>query len=135
MEFYTQEDLFDRIYEKLNNTSDKHKLILKPPKVAYENRRTKVAGMIEISKALNRDINNILSFYKEELGKQITITGDNCFTIVGRYNEKHITTVLMSYINRYVKCKQCKSTNTLLEKYNRINKLKCLKCGSNESII
>lgn len=87
-----------------------------------------------------------------ELGTSGSVDGNNRLIIKGRFQQKQIESVLRRYISRlfcplldmivrlmgqldeYVICKNCKSSDTLLTRENRLMFVTCESCKSKRSV-
>ena len=138
---YTYEFLYERICNliKKNNPSvtEKTKISLKAPDVR------KVTGIKcvwvnfnDTCVSLNREREHFLNFILTELGTEGSIGGDYQLNLKGRYNNKHVESLLKKYVQEYVTCKNCNSPNTTLRKDNsaRIQILHCNNCNSDKTV-
>ena len=138
---YTYDFLYERICNliKKNNPSvtEKTKISLKAPDVR------KVSGIKcvwvnfnDTCISLNREKEHFLNFILMELGTEGSIGGDYQLNLKGRYNNKHIESLLKKYVQEYVTCKNCNSPNTILIKDNsaRIQILRCNNCNSERTV-
>ena len=138
---YSYDFLYDRICNliKKNNPSvtEKTKISLKAPDVK------KVTGVKcvwvnfnDTCSSLNREREHFLNFILTELGTEGSIGGDFQLYLKGRYNNKHVESLLKKYVQEYVTCKICNSPNTILRKDNsaRIQILHCNNCNSDKTV-
>jgi translation initiation factor 2 subunit 2 len=138
---YDYDFLYERICNliKKNNPSvtEKTKISLKAPDVR------KVTGIKcvwvnfnDTCISLNREKEHFLNFILMELGTDGSIGGDYQLNLKGRYNNKHIESLLKKYVQEYVTCKNCNSPNTILIKDNsaRIQILRCNNCNSERTV-
>jgi translation initiation factor 2 subunit 2 len=89
----------------------------------------------EVCSGLNRSTEHLYQFILAELGVQGSLGAENQFLLKGRYNNKHIESVLKKYVIEYIQC-NCKSSNTILKKDNsaRLQLLVCNSCGSQRAV-
>jgi translation initiation factor 2 subunit 2 len=137
MELYKLENLIDRLYDNLDkkNISKSNKgLILQQPIVNYANRKTSFINFSLICESLKRNILDIKKYFEEEMCIKSTINSNGVLLIEGRFRSKNIEKVLGNYLNVYVFCKECRSSNTILFKQDRVLFIKCNKCKSEKAI-
>ncbi|VDP21550.1 unnamed protein product [Soboliphyme baturini] len=116
-------------------TGEKKKFIMRPPQVLrVGTKKTAFANFAEICKSLKRTPKHLLAFLLAELGTSGSIDGNDQLIIKGRFQQKHIESVLRKYIKEYVTCHTCKSADTVLQKDTRLFFLQCETCGSRCSV-
>lgn len=114
---------------------EKHKTILKPPQVLREGtKKTVFVNFTELSKAMHRAPEHVITFLLAELGTSGNLDGQQRLVVKGRFLPKVFEGILRRYINEYVICNMCKSADTLLHKENRLHILRCQACGANRSV-
>lgn len=80
---------------------------------------------------LNRPLTHFVDFIISELCiKRWSLDASNKLILQGRFQQNHFEKIIIQYIQQFVKCKSCKSTDTILFKENRINFIQCNKCNS-----
>lgn len=86
--------------------------------------------------ALNRKHEHLMSFVATELGVEATLGPENNMILQGKFQGKHIQRLYRKYLEQYVRCLNCKSMNTKLEKDpgTRLVMLECEQCGSTKSV-
>jgi translation initiation factor 2 subunit 2 len=86
--------------------------------------------------SLNRPQDHLFQFILSELGVEGSLGGESQFLLKGRYNNKHIETLLKKYVIDYVQCNNCKSSQTILKRDNsaRIQVMSCNSCGSERTV-
>lgn len=135
MEIYSDSYLIDKLYSELDAIGNNSKKIaIDKPDVSSANKRTFLKNFRGICTKLNRDEEDIRSFFEKELKTQITINQDGALVITGMYKQNGIMTILTNYIKEYVMCKQCSSCDTNLVKDKKILFLNCNKCLSKHAI-
>jgi translation initiation factor 2 subunit 2 len=94
------------------------------------------SNFTDICTVLNRPTEHLFQFFLAELGTEGSLAGEGQFILKGRYNNKHIESVLVRYIHDYLQCMNCKSTNTQLKKDNsaRLQVLACNNCGAERTV-
>lgn len=93
-------------------------------------------NFLEVCTALNRATEHLFQFVLAELGTEGSVNADNQLMIKGRYNNKHIESLLKKYVHQYVQCSNCKSSNTTLRKdiTSRLQVMFCNSCKSEKSV-
>jgi len=138
---YLYDELLNRVFNIMREknpdatTGEKKKFKLSPPQVARAgSKKTAFANFAEICKQLKRAPKHLLTFLLAELGTSGSVDGNNCLIIKGRFQQKHIESVLRKYIKEYVTCHTCHSAETELQKDTRLFFLQCSTCGSRCSV-
>jgi translation initiation factor 2 subunit 2 len=138
---YSYEDLLTRVFNIMREknpdvaTGEKKKFKLSPPQVGRAgSKKTAFANFPEICKQLKRTPKHLLAFLLAELGTSGSVDGNNQLIIKGRFQQKHIESVLRKYIKEYVTCHTCHSAETELQKDTRLFFLQCSTCGSRCSV-
>jgi translation initiation factor 2 subunit 2 len=90
----------------------------------------------DVCNSLARPTDHLYQFILAELGVEGNLGGESQFLLKGRYNTKHIESLLKKYVHDYVQCANCKSSNTTLKRDNsaRLQMLSCLACGSEKTV-
>lgn len=132
---YTYDILIDRIFQQCNQSDENKKYIINPPIVRREGtKKTIWENFPEICKTMKRDPNHVLSFTATELGCGGSLDMNGKCVIRGRFQQKHIESILKKYIHEYVKCHTCKKPETRLVREDRLLFLCCNKCNSRKSV-
>ncbi|CAD6591578.1 MAG: hypothetical protein TREMPRED_000138 [Tremellales sp. Tagirdzhanova-0007] len=114
---------------------EKRRYTIVPPQVAREGtKKTLFANITDICRRMHRQPEHVIQFLYSELGTQGSVDGSQRLVMKGRYTQKQIENVLRKYIVEYVTCKICKSSDTLLDKENRLYFITCEACGSRRSV-
>ncbi|OIR57290.1 MAG: translation initiation factor eIF2 subunit beta [Amphiamblys sp. WSBS2006] len=130
----------ERIFDTLrrNNqekTDKKEKIIMACPKIERDGaKKTAFVNIVEISKRMRRQTDHLVAYLLSELGTTGTIDGSQRLIIKGIFREEQIMFILKKYIKEYVRCKNCKSSDTQLEKENRLFFVKCISCGASQTV-
>jgi len=137
---YSYDDLLTRFYAHLRQLNpdlagDKKRTKLAPPQVAREGtKKTVFANFMQLAESMHRDHSHLLAFILAELGTFGSTDGNDRLILKGRFQPKGIETVLRRYMNEYVVCSACKSTDTQLTKDARLSFLNCKNCGASRSV-
>jgi len=137
---FNYEMLLTRIYNilKANNPalSEKTKLVIKPPQIVKATgKRTFWVNFVEICNQMKRTPEHVLAFVTAELGAEGSINEEKML-LKDKFNTKQIESLLKKYINEYVICSLCKTSNTVLIKDSntRLYILKCESCQSTRTV-
>lgn len=137
---YHYEELLGRIFGILraNNpelAGEKTKTILKPPQVLREGtKKTVFVNFTELCKTMHRQGEHVMGYLNAELGTSGSLDGQERLIMKGRFTPKVFEGVLRRYVNEYVICNMCKSTDTLLNREQRLFMLRCQSCGASRSV-
>ncbi|KRX05674.1 Translation initiation factor IF2/IF5, zinc-binding [Pseudocohnilembus persalinus] len=127
--------LLDRIVNNLRQNNpdlgEKTKLSLKPPQVQRVGRKVQWTNFGETCKKMNRDKMHVQQFIQNETGKECIISSDELL-IKQNLTQNGIQQLIKKYIQEYVKCSLCSSTNTALQKdtNTRLYMIQCQNCKS-----
>ena len=117
--------------------SENRKFAISMPQVGpLGTRKTMWANFKEIVDSVKRKFDHVKSFVEAELGVETNLNEKFQLTLKGRFSSAQIKSILKNYLKEYVKCKNCKSYNTELEKDATIRSfiLKCKACGASNSV-
>uniref|UniRef100_A0A915IEP0 Eukaryotic translation initiation factor 2 subunit 2 n=1 Tax=Romanomermis culicivorax TaxID=13658 RepID=A0A915IEP0_ROMCU len=138
---FSYDELLERVYNIMREKNpaldfgEKRKFVIQPPQVSrIGSKKTAFLNFVDICKLLKRTPKHLLSFLLAELGTSGSIDGNNQLIIKGKFQPKHVESVLRKYIKEYVTCHTCKSADTKLEKDTRLFFLQCETCGSRCSV-
>ncbi|KAJ5073252.1 eukaryotic translation initiation factor 2 subunit beta [Anaeramoeba ignava] len=138
---YTYDDLLSRIFSKLKENhprflGESRQFVMPPPDVGkLGGKKVVLFNALELCNIMRRPPEHVLSFFFAELGTTGSIDGDGRFIIKGRYQAKHIESVLRSYINQYVRCSVCGRYQTSLVHNNRLYFIKCDSCEAQKTVV
>ena len=137
---YSYDFLLDRIYKILksqnpNFGSDQSKQIkMPPPSVESKGKKTFIANFKAICDAMKRDPEHVKQYICSEQNANGTINAEGALTLATRLNQTSIEKHIFSYIKTYLRCPVCGSTNTVLEKRDRLLFLHCNDCTSSRTV-
>ncbi len=98
-----------------------------------EGNKTVIKNFIDIADAINRDPNHLLKYLLKTLGTAGVIDGRRAI-LQGVFDEEDINREIVSYVESYVLCRECRRPDTKLIKEGRITLLKCEACGAQQSV-
>lgn len=135
-DYETMLDNFD-FKKKIKNTIMNYRSVI----ISRKARRIIVENMYEILSDLH-DLhcpnfnykNNFIKFFENEINKSCRFNGENHFIMSGKFKTAQIQNLIDKYVKKYVLCPICNSENTILVKENKLIKIKCNKCTSENSI-
>jgi translation initiation factor 2 subunit 2 len=115
----------------------KTKVSISLPQVGPLGSRKSVwANFEEIINSIERKLEHAQTYVGTELGTEVNLNEKNQLVMKGRFTPKQIQAILKNYLKDYVKCKNCKSYKTELERdaSARVYILKCKACGASNSV-
>lgn len=132
--YYPYEFLLKRITDKTNFKIN-NKIKINPPKIyKFGGKKIIYENYSETCEKIGRSKEHIMSFFLTELMCSCSIDQKNRLVISGIFDRTKIESLLIKYVNQYVKCNQCKSANTMMTKENKIEYLKCMDCCAKHSL-
>ncbi|KAI3409951.1 hypothetical protein GPALN_006321 [Globodera pallida] len=135
---YNYDEMLDMVFSIMREknpemvSGKKKTFVMKPPEVQRAgSKKTAFTNFTEICRLLKRDPKHVLQFLMAELGTTGSIDGNQCLIVKGKFQQKHFENVLRGYINEYVRCHTCRSSDTELTKdVSRLFFIQCKRCGS-----
>lgn len=135
---YSYDELLKRIRSLLDKTSSDVEMAIKlpPPKLMLKGtRRVCIMNFDKICSALRRPADHVMYFMQVEFGTQVSIDEETKTVIIkGKISQRMVEMALSRYAKEYVLCKQCKSSDTVLEKENRLFFISCQHCKARVSV-
>eukprot|EP00727_Mastigamoeba_balamuthi_P014511 m51a1_g9685 hypothetical protein (290) ;mRNA; f:1306439-1307675 len=136
---YSYEDLCGRIFEILRTNNPEFGersavFVMKPPQIGREGKKTIWFNFADMCRLMNRKLDHVMQFAFAELGTNGSLDGNNRLVIRGRFQHKHIETIVRKYIKEYVTCNTCNTASTVLKKENRLTFVVCTACNSSRSV-
>jgi translation initiation factor 2 subunit 2 len=131
---YTYETLLDRAYQQIEELAKPKQIKIKPPIIERKGKKTYWANFIEICESIHRETEHIKLFLFTELGCGGSVDIIGGLNIEGKFLQNQIESVLKKYINEYIICNTCRSSNTQFIKDDRITLLQCGQCKSQKKI-
>jgi len=140
-EDYTYEELLKRAFDILKErnpemvSDEKKKFSMRPPLVQrVGSKKTAFVNFEYYCKLFHRNPKHVLDFLFAELGASGSVDSSNQLIIKGKFLQKQIENVIRRYIKEYVTCHTCRSSDTILQKEDRLHFLQCEKCNSRCSV-
>ncbi len=134
---YSYDSLLKKIPFELNQQTEIKKLILKPPRIVrISTRKVSWTNFNELCSAINRNPEHVMQFFLEELSTTGVINGAYHLIINGRYRSQNIETLIKQYVNKYVICRMCRSSDTKFERNatNRLYFINCQLCSATRTV-
>ena len=75
-----------------------------------------------------------MTFIFAEFGCTGSLDSNNRLNLDGRFQSKHLESVIRKYIIEYIKCKACNSIDTEFTKEDRLSFVSCKKCKSQKQL-
>ena len=125
---YQYIELLHRIYKKMDIIKEKS-FILQPPKMYYINSKKCVwLNFQETCNTLNRSFKHLIQYISDIFKISCKINKNKIFILKysHQYNNIKLTSILNTYIKKYVKCNNCNNMDTML--VNDINYI-CKSCN------
>ncbi|KAL6557101.1 hypothetical protein OROMI_017451 [Orobanche minor] len=137
---YEYDELLGRVFNNLRENNpelagDRRKTVMRPPQVLREGtKKTVFVNFMDLCKTMHRQHEHAMTYLLAEMGTSGSLDGQQRLVVKGRFAPKNFEGILRHYMNEYVICNGCKSTDTILSKENRLFFLRCEKCGSGSSV-
>ncbi|CAO2842552.1 unnamed protein product [Amaranthus hypochondriacus] len=138
---YAYEELLGRVFNILRENNpelagDRRRTVMRPPQVLREGtKKTVFVNFMDLCKTMHRQPEHVMAFLLAEMGTNGSLDGQQRLVVKGRFAPKNFEGILRRYVNEYVICTGCKSSDTILSKENRLFFLRCEQCGSGRSVL
>jgi translation initiation factor 2 subunit 2 len=132
------DQMLEKIYELMGIERDEStaSVRIKPPKVErIGSKKTAWLNFRSSCETLKRSEDHMSLFFSAEIGSLTSITQDGALLIRGVLPNTKIESLVRKYIENYVKCPMCRSTNTTLHKDadTRLMTLQCNFCKASRT--
>lgn len=134
-EDYQYQELLDKLYESLKrdhpHLRDQRSCKLWIPDVRsfFTARKTVLLNFIQICNAVKRPQKHVMDFLISECATSGSLDPWNRLSLIGKFRQKELQTIISKYVKEYVMCTSCKSFNTLFKRESRLNIIRCHVCG------
>lgn len=132
------EEMLERIYIRMGVERDTTSSVkIKPPKVErIGSKKTAWTNFRASCETLQRPEDHLSLFFSSEIGALTSITQEGALLIRGILPSTKIESLIRKYIDNYVKCPLCRSSNTSLKKDSetRLMMLECNFCKATRSV-
>ncbi|GMH19345.1 hypothetical protein Nepgr_021186 [Nepenthes gracilis] len=128
---YVYEELLGRVFSILRENNpelagDRRRTVMRPPQVLREGtKKTVFVNFMDLCKTMHRQPEHVMTFLLAEMGTSGSLDGQQRLVVKGRFAPKNFEGILRRYVNEYVICNGCKSSDTILSKENRLFFLRC----------
>lgn len=135
-ETYGFDFLTDRIYNLLDNQTKKKKNVQIPVPIVskFGGRKSIFSNCDNICIKINRELPHVFKYICTELSINGSINEDRQIIMKGKFFSKNLSTIISSYINKYVMCDVCDSFDTNMMTEDGIVYLDCKSCLAKNSI-
>jgi len=105
------------------------------PKVEgrVEGNKTIITNFRQICSYILRDPNQVVKVLLKSLAAFGSIKGDR-LVLARKISSREVNEKLVSYINEFVICRECKKPDTELMKEDRFTFIHCMACGAKKSV-
>ena len=127
--------LLERVREKLPKdrcSSDRLKMPLIDSFV--EGSKTISTNLHNVANYLNRDEAHVVKFIAKELATSSIIEKGDRVIFTGKFPNRMINLKLEAYVANYVRCKECCSADTKLEKEDIVTIIHCMECQAKRPV-
>jgi translation initiation factor 2 subunit 2 len=104
-----------------------------PKAVIATGRQTAIKNFSDIAKTLRRDGKHIAKFLFKELAVPGSIRASELY-LQGRIAQSLIDQRISEYVKEFVMCNECGKPDTVLQKIDKVDILKCEACGARRSV-
>ncbi|MCW6169108.1 MAG: translation initiation factor IF-2 subunit beta [Thermoplasmatales archaeon] len=131
-------DSYEALLKRSENVLSKsnlsqQRLQVPEPDVIQEGKVTIVRNFADIADMINRDPRHIAKFLMTEFGIGVTIDGRRLI-INRKISPDQISKKIQKYMDSFVKCYECGSPDTEIQKVGRTYLLVCKACGAQHPI-
>ncbi|XP_074267617.1 eukaryotic translation initiation factor 2 subunit beta-like [Silene latifolia] len=131
---YLYGELLERIFGVISIKSKMAMRLPVPEVLRQGTKKTVVVNFLDFCKTMHRKPEHLQDYLEAELASNAALDGKLQLVINGRFQVKHIESILRKYANEYVICNGCKSPETVLTKENRLMFVTCENCGSTRTV-
>lgn len=135
---YTTEELTERLYKKLKaegHHNTKIRLNIIEPAISFKNGKTFISNMADVCESIGRSIDEVITFINNDMSlKAYSIKEGGVVMITGKYDPSALSGSLERYIQNYVICQHCRSTDTYQDTVQRRRVIACRNCGDYTSM-
>lgn len=134
MEKDAYQKLLQRARSQLpENVGNKERWSVPIPDIIKEGRMTIVRNWSDIVKAVRRQESHVTKYILSQIGTAGNSDGDR-LVMTGKVSEAQVTQRLQDYVETYVRCAECGSPDTHMEKEGRVTILQCEACGAHTPV-
>lgn len=104
-----------------------------PAELISEGRMTVLRNFRDIVNELRRDESHVSKYIFQQIGTAGQIDGDRLI-MTGRIEQSQVDGRLHDYVATYVRCAECGSPDTHMERNDRVQVLQCDACGAHSPV-
>ena len=121
-------DILTQVYKELaEKRKGKVKKRLPEPIIRVQKRKTMITNIDDICQTIEKPIDEVCDFIRDETGSNVINTTMGLL-IGSRLTTSDIASVLKKYIEKYISCSECQSTDTKREKQGKNIRIVCNDC-------
>jgi translation initiation factor 2 subunit 2 len=127
------EFLLDEIHDNNIMKIESNNIKIHAPDIFFDkSRKTVWRNFKQYPLIFKRDEAHFNAFVDKELNTTTSINGENYLLVTGRKNISQFKSIIINYINNYVKCCTCKSMDTCIIRNVslRLDFVKCNSCNT-----
>ncbi|EPY38499.1 translation initiation factor 2 subunit 2 [Angomonas deanei] len=134
--FYSQmlTDIYENLQKRTTAGGQRNKIIT-PILEKVGKKKTIITNFGKICENFNRSVEDVKSFIESEVSTTSNLNGENALLL--KYETRKSTdfdAVIIKYLDKWVKCNACKSTNTVLHKEDRRFEIVCNVCQATRTV-
>ena len=131
MEQSAYENLLKRLKNKTINQDKKSmsRIEMPTPDIVWLGNKTIFRNFTDFAKVMRRDPEKILLYLAKEFGSATYIANEKGI-FVGKKDPSKFMALFERYMKDYVVCPACSSTDTNIERVNRLSYIICEACGA-----
>jgi translation initiation factor 2 beta subunit (eIF-2beta)/eIF-5 len=124
----------------LNNSKNTSKIC--KPEISNHNRKTYITNFDKFCKSINRNPESVKKFIEKDMNASTSLISSNNLEnynydqlkFNNLYKSLNIMKSIKNYMDQYVICNLCRSSNTEIKKINKVIFICCLNCKANKAI-
>lgn len=125
------DDYLEMLRRARSNISSQETKRFEVPQAATQlaGRQTVLKNLFELAKALRREPKHIARYMFKELAVPGEIRGNELY-LQGKFPSSLVGKKIDEYVKEFVLCHECSKPDTIVQKAERIEILKCEACGA-----
>ncbi|MBI2232291.1 MAG: translation initiation factor IF-2 subunit beta [Candidatus Aenigmarchaeota archaeon] len=125
------DDYLEMLRRARSNISSKETKRFEVPQAVTQlaGRQTVLKNLFELAKALRREPKHIARYMFKELAVPGEIRGNELY-LQGKFPSSLVGKKIDEYVKEFVLCHECSKPDTIVQKAERIEILKCEACGA-----
>ena len=129
-------ELVDKFYIELANKMDgvMTNKTVKRPDIIIKDRKTFIINFNNVCTSIDREQQHAADYIAKQLNVPTSITANEELIVHGVCHKQKLEELIKRYVHVFVKCPNCNSCSTQLNKVNRITYINCTKCKAHAAI-